>query len=95
MMLRNCLLESFLSASKNSLTNGTLQIGISFLFLLYITSIFHIILFVFSLEKNYLLRPNYTQLMELSFFKDHVTKETDVATFVTEILDLPSIESPT
>jgi len=39
------------------------------------------------LIKEYKQRPNYIQLLEHQFIKIHETKETDVATFVSEILD--------
>ncbi|XP_008206089.1 dual specificity mitogen-activated protein kinase kinase 3 [Nasonia vitripennis] len=44
------------------------------------------------LMKNYTARPNYNQLLELSFIKEHATKDTNVAGFVEEVLDLPDAE---
>lgn len=41
------------------------------------------------LQKDYSLRPNYDALLAHQFCKDHSEKETDVASFVQEILDLP------
>ncbi|XP_033215430.1 dual specificity mitogen-activated protein kinase kinase 6 [Belonocnema kinseyi] len=41
------------------------------------------------LMKDYKNRPNYNQLLQLSFITEHAAKETDVATFVAEIIDLP------
>lgn len=42
--------------------------------------------------KDYTARPNYSQLLELSFIKEHAKKDTDVAEFVGQILDLPELE---
>lgn len=42
--------------------------------------------------KDFMARPNYNQLLEYDFIKEHAAKETNVATFVSEILDLPSPE---
>lgn len=39
--------------------------------------------------KNYTARPNYSQLLELKFITEHAKKDTNVAAFVEEILDLP------
>lgn len=39
--------------------------------------------------KKYTERPNYNQLLELSFITEHAEKDTNVAAFVEEILDLP------
>ncbi|KAF7384878.1 hypothetical protein HZH66_011964 [Vespula vulgaris] len=44
------------------------------------------------LMKDYTARPNYSQLLELSFIKEHAKKDTDVAEFVGQILDLPELE---
>ncbi|XP_043464826.1 dual specificity mitogen-activated protein kinase kinase 3 [Leptopilina heterotoma] len=41
------------------------------------------------LMKDYKSRPNYDQLLQQSFIINHAEKETDVATFVAEIIDLP------
>lgn len=41
------------------------------------------------LQKRYTDRPNYEQLLEHAFLLEHVNKETNVAAFVEEILDLP------
>ncbi|GLV39415.1 licorne [Carabus blaptoides fortunei] len=41
------------------------------------------------LMKNYMDRPNYDQLLKHPFCTEHKDKETDVAGFVGEILDLP------
>lgn len=43
---------------------------------------------VFSLMKDYTRRPNYNLLLELNFIREHATKDTNVAEFVGEILDL-------
>lgn len=56
-------------------------------------SLFYIIV-VFSLMKNYTARPNYSQLLELDFIREHAQKDTNVAKFVGEILDLPESEQP-
>ena len=42
--------------------------------------------------KDYKARPNYDQLLQISFIIEHAEKETDVATFVAEIIDLPERE---
>ena len=42
--------------------------------------------------KNYTARPNYNQLLELSFVTEHSKKDTNVAAFVEEILNLPDAE---
>lgn len=55
---------------------------------------FHIIVTVFSLMKNYTARPNYSQLLELDFIREYAQKDTNVAEFVGEILDLPENEQP-
>lgn len=55
---------------------------------------FYICLFIFSLIKNYTARPNYNQLLELDFIREHAQKGTNVAEFVGEILDLPENEQP-
>ncbi|XP_011496842.1 PREDICTED: dual specificity mitogen-activated protein kinase kinase 3 isoform X2 [Ceratosolen solmsi marchali] len=47
------------------------------------------------LMKNYAARPNYNQLLELSFISKHAEKDTNVAAFVAEILDLPDAEQST
>lgn len=39
--------------------------------------------------KKYTERPNYSQLLQFQFIIDHATKDTNVAQFVDEILDLP------
>lgn len=49
---------------------------------------------IFSLIKNYTARPNYNQLLELDFIREHAQKGTNVAEFVGEILDLPENEQP-
>lgn len=49
---------------------------------------------IFSLIKNYTARPNYSQLLELNFTREHAQKDTNVAKFVEEILDLPENEQP-
>lgn len=49
---------------------------------------------VSSLMKDYTARPNYSQLLELSFITEHAQKDTNVAEFVGEILDLPDNEQP-
>lgn len=41
------------------------------------------------LQKDYKLRPNYEALLAHKFLQDHSQTETDVASFVQEILDLP------
>lgn len=41
------------------------------------------------LQKKYLDRPNYSSLLSHPFCVTHGTKETDVASFVQEVLDLP------
>lgn len=41
------------------------------------------------LQKNYIDRPNYSQLLSHPFCVKHAEKCTDVASFVSEILDLP------
>lgn len=41
------------------------------------------------LQKKYTDRPNYEQLLEHAFLVGHVNKETNVAAFVEEILDIP------
>lgn len=41
------------------------------------------------LRKNYAHRPNYSQLLTHPFIVKHIDKCTDVASFVSEILDLP------
>ncbi|CAL1686515.1 unnamed protein product [Lasius platythorax] len=46
------------------------------------------------LMKNYTARPNYSQLLELDFIVEHAQKDTNVAEFVGEILDLPENELP-
>jgi len=48
----------------------------------------------FSLIKDYTIRPNYNQLLELNFITEHAQKNTNVAEFVGEILDLPENEQP-
>jgi mitogen-activated protein kinase kinase 3 len=45
--------------------------------------------------KNYMARPNYNQLLELSFIMQHAEKDTNVADFVEEILNLPDTEQST
>ncbi|XP_043282987.1 dual specificity mitogen-activated protein kinase kinase 6 [Venturia canescens] len=40
------------------------------------------------LMKDYTSRPNYSQLLELKFIREHATKDTNVSEFVGEILDL-------
>lgn len=47
---------------------------------------------IFSLMKDYTARPNYSQLLELSFITEHTQKDINVAEFVGEILDLPENE---
>nr|ABR28347.1 mitogen-activated protein kinase [Lutzomyia longipalpis] len=42
------------------------------------------------LQKVYTDRPNYEQLLQHPFLKEHSSKETDVASFVEEILNLPN-----
>ncbi|XP_066588893.1 dual specificity mitogen-activated protein kinase kinase 3 [Prorops nasuta] len=44
------------------------------------------------LSKDYKLRPNYSQLLEHSFIKEHAEKQTNIEQFVGEILDLPESE---
>lgn len=44
--------------------------------------------------KDYTARPNYNQLLKLNFITEHAKKETNVAEFVGEILDLPEVEQP-
>lgn len=41
------------------------------------------------LQKKYTDRPNYEQLLQHVFLVEHMTKDTDVAGFVEEILNLP------
>ncbi|XP_014205263.1 dual specificity mitogen-activated protein kinase kinase 6 isoform X2 [Copidosoma floridanum] len=41
------------------------------------------------LMKDYTRRPNYNQLLEMNFITKHAKKETNVAAFVEEIIDLP------
>lgn len=45
------------------------------------------------LQKNYTDRPNYDQLLQHPFIVEHVSKETNVAAFVEDVLSLP--DSPT
>lgn len=54
----------------------------------------HLIVIIFSLMKSYTARPNYSQLLELDFIREHALKDTNVAEFVGEILDLPENEQP-
>ncbi|KAK9299623.1 hypothetical protein QLX08_007423 [Tetragonisca angustula] len=44
------------------------------------------------LMKDYTARPNYNQLLKLEFITEHAKKDTNVAEFVGEILDLPEVE---
>ncbi|KAK0078315.1 hypothetical protein PV325_002682 [Microctonus aethiopoides] len=44
------------------------------------------------LIKDYTIRPNYNQLLELDFIVTHSTKDTDVPGFVEKILSLPDPE---
>lgn len=46
-------------------------------------------LIVKCLQKDYKQRPNYDALLAHNFCKEHSEKDTDVASFVQEILDLP------
>ena len=48
--------------------------------------------YFFSLMKDYTARPNYNQLLKLEFITEHAKKDTNVAEFVGEILDLPEVE---
>lgn len=41
------------------------------------------------LQKVYTDRPNYDQLLQHKFLTEHAAKETDVAGYVEEILNLP------
>lgn len=41
------------------------------------------------LQKKFMDRPNYEQLLQHAFLVEHMHKETDVAGFVEEILNLP------
>lgn len=41
------------------------------------------------LQKRYTDRPNYEQLLKHVFLVQHIAKDTDVAGFVEEILNLP------
>lgn len=43
------------------------------------------------LQKRYTDRPNYEQLLQHAFLVEHMTKDTDVAGFVEEVLNLPDI----
>lgn len=43
------------------------------------------------LQKKYTDRPNYEQLLQHAFLTEHVNKDTDVAGFVEEILNLPDV----
>lgn len=43
------------------------------------------------LQKRFTDRPNYEQLLQHAFLVEHMTKETDVAGFVEEILNLPDV----
>lgn len=42
------------------------------------------------LQKKYEDRPNYELLLQHDFLVDHMSKDTDVAAFVEEILNLPN-----
>jgi len=42
-----------------------------------------------SLQKEYMARPNYEQLLKHSFIVDHLQRNTDISEFVARILDLP------
>ncbi|CAL7933857.1 unnamed protein product [Xylocopa violacea] len=44
------------------------------------------------LMKDYTARPNYNQLLKLDFIIEHAEKDTNVAEFVGEILDLPEVK---
>ncbi|XP_057323020.1 dual specificity mitogen-activated protein kinase kinase 3 [Microplitis mediator] len=46
------------------------------------------------LMKDFTARPNYSQLLELTFIEEHSKKDTDVAGFVEKILNLPDPEQP-
>ncbi|XP_034191959.1 dual specificity mitogen-activated protein kinase kinase lic isoform X2 [Osmia lignaria lignaria] len=46
------------------------------------------------LMKDYTARPNYNQLLTLNFITEHAKRDTNVAEFVGEILDLPDVEQP-
>ncbi|KAG8227372.1 hypothetical protein J437_LFUL000380 [Ladona fulva] len=41
------------------------------------------------LQKNFRERPNYSELLSHQFIRTHEQKETDVSSFVSEVLDLP------
>lgn len=43
------------------------------------------------LQKKYTDRPNYEQLLQHAFLVEHVEKNTDVAAFVEEVLNLPEV----
>lgn len=43
------------------------------------------------LQKKYTDRPNYEQLLQHVFLVEHMSKDTDVAGFVEEILNLPDV----
>lgn len=47
------------------------------------------LLFFSSLMKDYKMRPNYSQLLEFNFIKESAMKDTNVAGFVEEVLNLP------
>lgn len=41
------------------------------------------------LQKNYVDRPNYSQLLQHPFLLQQVENETDIRPFISEVLDLP------
>lgn len=64
----------------------------NFKYLLFASSVKNVpdlIISNFSLQKNFSQRPNYEQLLQHPFITIHQNREADVATFVSEILDLP------
>ena len=44
-----------------------------------------------SLQKDYLQRPNYRQLLEHQFLLCHACQDTDVAAYFQQVLDLPEV----
>jgi len=44
------------------------------------------------LQKDYLQRPNYRQLLEHPFLQRHAQQETDVAAYFQQVLDLPDVQ---
>lgn len=87
--MKNLLINGKLGFKKYYINNNELIYTYYFL----CTSIMNTFLILFfSLMKNYTARPNYNQLLELKFITQHAKKETNVAAFVEEILNLPDAE---